>query len=43
MKVAGKNVELQVEQVVPHEEVFTVSEEKAIVMMNLIQRIVSMM
>jgi purine-nucleoside phosphorylase len=41
-KLAGQSVELQVEQVVSHDEVLTVGKEKAVVMMDLIQKIVSM-
>jgi len=42
-ELAGKKVELKVEQVVSHEEVLVVGKEKAMVMMDLIQEIVSMM
>lgn len=42
LKLAGKSVELQVEQVVSHEEVLTVGKEKADVMKDLIQAIVGM-
>ena len=41
-KLAGQSVESQVEQVVSHDEVLTVGKEKAVVMMDLIQKIVSM-
>lgn len=40
LELGGKSVELQAEQVVSHEEVLEISKEKAVVMMNLIQRIV---
>ena len=43
LKLANKSVELQVEKIVSHEEVLIVGKEKAVVLMDLIQKIVSMM
>jgi len=42
-ELAGKSVGLQAEQIVSHDEVLTVGKQKAAVMMDLIQKIVSMM
>ncbi|KAF8812815.1 hypothetical protein BYT27DRAFT_7182271 [Phlegmacium glaucopus] len=42
-ELSGESVELPAEEVVSHGEILTVGKEKAVVMMNLIQRIVSTM